>query len=76
MWGVTGTQGSAAKRVATLGCAPEPLRGKDKHESLLQNPVKCPDILAGITKKPNRMQARRLRYGASKEVLQEALDYC
>jgi hypothetical protein len=31
-WGVAGTQGSAAKRVATLGCAPKPLRGKDKHD--------------------------------------------
>jgi hypothetical protein len=29
------------------------------------------DITAGITEKPNRMQARRLCYGAAKEVLQD-----
>ena len=29
MWGWLGTQGSAAKRAATLGCTLYPLRGKD-----------------------------------------------
>jgi len=39
MWGWLGTQGSAAKRVATLGCALYPLRGKDKSPFIVRVPA-------------------------------------